>query len=51
MINSIRDLFTGLIFILGIVGLLTGEYIISSALFAVATLVSSANMNSKNPLH
>jgi len=46
MTNSFKDLITGFIFILGIVGFLTGDFIISSALFAVSTYVSTTSMSS-----
>lgn len=41
------DILTLLIFMIGIIGFLQGEFIISSALFAASTYVSSASMNKK----
>lgn len=38
---SLSMLFTGLAFLTGIFGFMSGEYIISSALFAVTTYASS----------
>lgn len=45
MSNLIRDIVTGLAFIAGIIGVISGEYIISSALFAATTYTS--NMGSR----
>lgn len=40
--NAIKNhILTGLVFITGLIGLFSGEYIISSALFAAATYTSS----------
>lgn len=43
MNGLIRNILTGLMFVTGIVGFLSGEYIISSALFAVTTYISNMN--------
>jgi hypothetical protein len=48
---KLKDIFTGMIFITGIAGFFAGEYIISSALLAVTTLITNANQNSKNHLN
>lgn len=41
----LKKVFTGLVFVTGIVGFWSGEYIISSALFAVTTYISNINPN------
>ncbi|MDT4332418.1 hypothetical protein ACQE3E_19245 [Methylomonas sp. MED-D] len=41
MSNLQRDILTGLIFVTGLVGFFSGEYIISSALFAASTYASN----------
>ncbi|MDD4913546.1 MAG: hypothetical protein PHW13_00740 [Methylococcales bacterium] len=51
MNTQLKDIFTGLIFFTGIAGFIAGEYIISSALLAVTTLVSNVNANSKKNLN
>lgn len=40
-----RDLLNGLVFIIAIAGFLSGEYIISSALFAATAVASNINQN------
>jgi CheY-specific phosphatase CheX len=42
-----KDLLTGLAFIIGLIGFMSGEFIIASALFAATTVASSINMNRK----
>lgn len=42
-----KDILTGLVFIIGLFGFLSGEFIISSTLFATAAIVSNVNINSK----
>jgi hypothetical protein len=50
MTNLLKNILTGLIFMTGIAGFIAGEYIISSALLAITTLISSTNANSRNYL-
>ena len=42
-----KDILTGLVFMIGLLGFLSGEFIISSALFATAAIASNVNINSK----
>jgi len=42
-----KDIFTGLMFISGLFGFISGEFIISSTLFASAAISSNINLNSK----
>jgi hypothetical protein len=42
-----RDILTGLLFIAGLLGYAYGELVISSALFAIATIASNVNQNRK----
>jgi len=42
-----KDILTGLVFIVGLFGFVSGEFIISSALFAIAAIASNVNMNRK----
>jgi len=42
-----KDILTGLVFIIGLFGFLSGEFIISSALFATAAIASNINVNRK----
>jgi CheY-specific phosphatase CheX len=42
-----KDILTGLVFITGLYGFVSGEYIISSTLFATATIASNVNQNRK----
>lgn len=42
-----KDILTGTVFIIGLLGFLSGEFIISSALFASAAIASNVNANSK----
>ncbi|HEY8219064.1 MAG TPA: hypothetical protein VIF86_03095 [Methylobacter sp.] len=48
MSDLYKDILTGLIFITGLLGFLSGEFIISSALFAAAAIASNVNLNSKS---
>ena len=41
MNNLYKDILTGTLFITGLVGFISGEFIMSSALFAVATVTSN----------
>lgn len=43
MSDLYKDILTGTAFIVGILGFLSGEFIISSALFATTTLVGNIN--------
>ncbi len=43
MNGLVKNLFTGLVIVTGVVGFMSGEYIISSALFAVTTYLSNIN--------
>lgn len=45
-----KDIFTGLAFMIGIIGIIAGEFIISSALFAATTLISNIHVNRKKYL-
>lgn len=47
MNNLYKDILTGLVFITGLFGFVSGEFIISSTLFAAATIASNININSK----
>jgi len=42
-----KDILTGAIFITGLLGFISGEFIISSTLFASAAIASNVNMNRK----
>jgi len=42
-----RDILTGAVFLTGLVGFISGEFIISSTLFATAAIASNVNMNRK----
>jgi len=42
-----RDILTGVVFMTGLIGFLSGEYIISSTLFAAAAIASNVNINRK----
>lgn len=42
-----KDILTGLMFVTGLFGFVSGEYIISSTLFATAAIASNVNMNRK----
>ena len=43
-----KDFLTGAIFLTGIVGFISGEFIISSTLFASAAIASSLNAGKKS---
>ena len=43
-----KDILNALIFMIGIIGFLSGEFIIASALFAATTVASNININRKN---
>jgi len=42
-----KDILTGLVFITGLFGFISGEFIISSTLFAAAAIASNVNANRK----
>jgi len=42
-----KDALTALIFFIGLFGFVSGEFIISSALFATAAIASNVNVNRK----
>ena len=49
--NELAKFVTGLAFVAGIVGFIYGEYIISSALFAMTTYTSNMYTNRKRLQH
>lgn len=42
-----KDILIGTVFLTGVMGFLSGEFIISSTLFASAAIASNVNMNRK----
>ncbi|MDX8129414.1 hypothetical protein JWZ98_15010 [Methylomonas sp. EFPC1] len=42
-----KDILNGLAFITGVIGFMSGEFILSSALFASTTVASNINANRK----
>ncbi|CAD6876680.1 hypothetical protein ACH5Y9_03830 [Methylomonas sp. BW4-1] len=42
-----KDILNGLAFITGVIGFMSGEFILSSALFASTTVASNINVNRK----
>jgi hypothetical protein len=42
-----KDILIGTVFITGLLGFLSGEFIISSTLFATAAIASNVNLNRK----
>jgi len=42
-----KDILTGTVFITGLLGFVSGEFIISSTLFATAAIASNVNLNTK----
>lgn len=42
-----KDILTGTVFITGLIGFISGEFIISSTLFASAAIASNVNLNRK----
>jgi len=42
-----KDIMVAVIFITGLLGFVSGEFILSSALFAIAAVASNVNLNSK----
>ena len=47
MNNLKKDILTAAVFISGLVGFISGEFIISSTLFASAAIASNVNLNRK----
>ena len=47
MNDFIKDVLTGLVFFIGLMGYISGEFIISSALFATAAIASNVNVTRK----
>ncbi len=47
MNNYYRDILTAIVFLMGLFGFISGEFIISSTLFATAAIASNVNMNRK----
>jgi len=42
-----KDILTGAVFLTGLVGFISGEFILSSTLFASAAIASNVNLNRK----
>jgi CheY-specific phosphatase CheX len=42
-----KDILTGAVFVTGLIGFISGEFIISSTLFATAAVASNVNTNRK----
>jgi CheY-specific phosphatase CheX len=42
-----KDILTGTVFVIGLLGFISGEFIISSTLFASAAIASNVNLNRK----
>ncbi len=42
-----KDILTGAVFVIGLLGFISGEFIISSTLFASAAIASNVNVNRK----
>jgi hypothetical protein len=42
-----KDILTGAVFLTGLIGFISGEFIISSTLFATAAIASNVNLNRK----
>ncbi|MGZ4981357.1 MAG: hypothetical protein ACXWAB_07910 [Methylobacter sp.] len=47
MSDFYKDILIGMVFITGLLGFISGEFIISSALFATAAIASNVNLNRK----
>ncbi|MFI3156266.1 MAG: hypothetical protein QX199_08915 [Methylococcaceae bacterium] len=47
MSDLYKDILTGTVFITGLIGFISGEFIISSTLFASAAIASNVNVNRK----
>jgi hypothetical protein len=48
MILLYRDILIGLMFIFGITGFISGQFIISSILFAIAAILSNSHLHIEN---
>jgi CheY-specific phosphatase CheX len=42
-----KDILIGVVFVTGLVGFISGEFIVSSTLFATAAVASNVNVNRK----
>ncbi|MCX7086877.1 MAG: hypothetical protein NTV00_02360 [Methylococcales bacterium] len=47
MNNFYKDIYTGALFVTGMISFMSGEFILSSAVFAIAFIASNINMNHK----
>lgn len=47
MSDFYKDILTGVVFVTGLLGFVSGEFIISSTLFAAAAIASNVNLNRK----
>jgi CheY-specific phosphatase CheX len=47
MNNFYKDILVGAVFITGLIGFISGEFIISSTLFASSAIASNVNFNGK----
>ncbi len=47
MSDLYKDILTATVFITGLIGFISGEFIISSTLFASAAIASNVNLNRK----
>lgn len=47
MSDFYKDILAGIVFITGLLGFVSGEFIISSILFAAAAIASNINLNRK----
>ena len=47
MNNFYKDILTGAVFVSGLICFISGEFIISSTLFATAAVASNVNLNRK----
>lgn len=47
MSDFYKDVLTGIVFVTGVLGFVSGEFIISSTLFATAAIASNVNLNRK----
>ena len=47
MSDFYKDILIGAVFVIGLIGFISGEFIISSTMFASATIASNVNLNRK----
>jgi hypothetical protein len=47
MSDLYKDILIGTVFLIGLLGFISGEFIISSTLFATAAIASNVNVNRK----